>query len=485
MSRGRKSTSYKTSSNWEDIFWNCLPIYIGIIIKYFKMNGFEMIDISDSIEKLSFSIPKGLISKEIKAEGTYPVISQSKEYIIGYSDREDLLVKYDLPMIIFGDHSKTIKYVDMPFVIGADGVKLIKPKNIFNEKFFYYILNGIITDTKDYGRHFALLRKGQLPKIDRIELQKAIVNFLDDLKMNSLLIENTYFNKEIEDEIVLLQENQLKGNCLASEITNQLDLVKQLRQSFLREAMQGKLVQENPHDEPTSQLLKKIIAEKEKLVKEKKLKKEKELSPINESDIPFDIPNNWIWCKLGNICQKITDGFHNTPPKVSEGFPYIAATHVKSDKIDWENCHYVAENYHRELFFKAYPQKGELLVVNIGAGCGTPAIIDVNFEFSFKNTAILKFNQSFISNKLLFYYFLLRKDEIYINLTKGGLQPFLSLKILNDIYLPLPPYAEQERIVEKLDQLMKYCDELEASIKESKIYNEQLLHQVLKEALKG
>ncbi|PIQ48702.1 MAG: hypothetical protein COW03_08785 [Cytophagales bacterium CG12_big_fil_rev_8_21_14_0_65_40_12] len=274
-----------------------------------------------------------------------------------------------------------------------------------------------------------------------------------------------------------------KSNDLGVELTHQLDLVKQLRQAFLREAMQGKLVPQDPKDQPASALLEKIKAEKERLIKENEIKKQKPLPSITLADIPFEIPENWVWCRLGEICFKITDGFHNTPPKVSEGFPYIAATHVKTDSIDWDNCHYVAEKFHRELHNKAYPKKGELLVVNIGAGCGTPAIIDIDFEFSFKNTAILKFNQGLVSNKLLNYYFVWKRDEIYAELTKGGLQPFLSLTILNNINIPLPPLSEQQRIVAKLDELMQYCDELEVSIKESQQQNELLLQQVLREAL--
>lgn len=292
---------------------------------------------------------------------------------------------------------------------------------------------------------------------------------------------------DIEEQEEIVKELSSKKNNsieISTELTHQLTLVKKLRQQLLQDAVQGKLVEQNPKDEPASELLKKIKADKEKLIAEKKLKKEKELPPIKPEEIPFEIPENWKWCRLGEICTKITDGFHNTPPKVSEGIPYIAATQVKSDKIDWDNCNYVDEKYHRELYIKAYPQKGELLVVNIGAGCGTPALIDVDFEFSFKNTAILKFNQNLISNKLLFYYFLLRKDEIYAELTKGGLQPFLSLKILNEIDFPLPPIAEQNRIVQKLDELMQYCNELEASIKQSESQNEKLLQQVLREALR-
>ena len=312
-----------------------------------------------------------------------------------------------------------------------------------------------------------------------------------------LIVEIPTDIKDQREIVKLLKDRNSKIDILSTELTHQLDLVKKLRQQILQDAVQGKLVEQNikdlPNrqaDEPASELLKKIKAEKLNSPAFKGRAKEKELPPIKPEDlpagkagIPFEIPDNWVWCRLGEICTKITDGFHNTPPKVSEGIPYIAATQVKSDKIDWENCNYVEEKYHRELYIKAYPQKGELLVVNIGAGCGTPAIIDVDFEFSFKNTAILKFNQSLISNKLLFYYFLLRKEEIYAELTKGGLQPFLSLKILNEINFPLPPIAEQNRIVQKIEELMQYCNELEASIKQSESQNEKLLQQVLREAL--
>lgn len=319
--------------------------------------------------------------------------------------------------------------------------------------------------------------------------QQMILDFLNDFGNDNLKEGKVYFDVEIEGKVKSLFQNQLSGNLIADELAHQRTLVKTLRQQLLQEAVQGKLVKNGVYTEGVLEsahdLLKTIKAEKAQLIKDKKLKKEKDLPPIKAEEIPFEIPEGWVWCRLGEICMKITDGFHNTPPKVSEGFPYISATHVKPDNIDWEGCQYVAENFHRELFVKAYPTKGELLVVNIGAGCGTPAIIDVDYEFSFKNTAILKFNQEFIVNRLLYYYFLLRKDEIYLNLTKGGLQPFLSLKILNEIYFPLPPLAEQTRIVEKLDSLMQLCDNLDASIAASAVQNEQLLQQVLREALGG
>ncbi|QBN20521.1 restriction endonuclease subunit S [Flavobacterium nackdongense] len=332
------------------------------------------------------------------------------------------------------------------------------------------------------------LKTLRIPKISSKEQNEFVTSFKNIEKAKNL---HSLFDKINEVESLFLNSKEI-----VNELTHQLDLIKQLRQAFLREAMQGKLLAPSPLEraggEDGQQLLAKIKAEKAKLIAENlpagkagKLKKEKELPPITDEEIPFEIPKHWAWCRLGEICNKVTDGFHNTPPKVSSGFPYIAATQVKSDKIDWDNCNYVEEKFHRELYNKTTPKKGEILVVNIGAGCGTPSIIDVDFEFSFKNTAILKFNQDLIYNKYLFYYFILRKDEFYINLTKGGLQPFLSLKILNEIDFPLPPLHEQEQIVNKLGELMSFCDSLEQSIKESQAYNEMLLQQVLREALQG
>lgn len=283
-------------------------------------------------------------------------------------------------------------------------------------------------------------------------------------------------------EIIELEKKLVKKETEADNLfADQLTLLDSLNQAILQEAVQGKLVAQDPKDEPASELLKRILA-----LSLSKGKPKKTLPPIKPEDlpagkagIPFEIPESWVWCRLGEICSKITDGFHNTPPKVAEGFPYIAATHVKSDKIDWDGCHYVSEKFHRELYLKATPKKGEILVVNIGAGCGTPAIIDVDFEFSFKNTAILKFDQSEIYNKYIFYYFILKRDEFYKDLTKGGLQPFLSLKILNEIVFPLPPLAEQKRIVAEIEKQLAKTKQL----KEHIIANQQATEQLLKALL--
>lgn len=499
MARGRKIVT-NNSYDWESVFFNSVGVYVQLInnelskeykleklsnhIKiiggyafkntYYKKHGIPIIRISD------FNNEKIILKDVVFYEET----QELEKYALKENDIIIALTGGTIAKLAIVQSGLGKIYLNQR--VGK--FQVLQPEQ-FEKEYVYWIARSIQDVIKKlaWGAAIPNVSPKQIENLEfpfpPKKVQKNIIEFLNDLKQNSLK-DKIYFNSIIEKKIIELQKNHFLGLDISLELTNQLNLIKQLRQSFLREAMQGKLVSNDTKDGKTgAELLAEIQAEKEKLIKEKKIKKSKPLPPISEEEIPFEIPENWVWCRLGEICIKITDGFHNTPPKVQNGFPYIAATHVKSDKIDWDNCNYVAEKYHKELYNKTTPKKGEVLIVNIGAGCGTPAIIDVDYEFSFKNTAILKFNQILTSNKFLFYYFILRKDEFYLNLTKGGLQPFLSLKILNEISVSLPPLEIQERIVSKLDELMRFCDQLENSVKESQKLNEQLLQQVLREAL--
>jgi len=486
MSRGRKPASYNVALNWEDIFWNSLPTYINILNYYFNSIGFDLIEVGDCMEKLSFTIPKGLHSKEIRSSGKYPVISQSKEYTIGFSDENELLIENDLPLIVFGDHSKTIKFVDKPFVIGADGVKLVKPKSEFDERFFYFFLFGVITDTKDYGRHYGLLRKGVMAKVEDLDLQKSVTVFLDALKKPSFLGEQIYFNQEIERKIFELQSNQLKGISISTELTHQLTLVKKLRQQLLQDAVQGKLVKQNPKDEPASELLKRIKAEKEKLIAEKKIKKEKELPPIKPEEIPFEIPENWVWCRLGEIAY-ITSG--STPSQdafVDKGIPYLKMYNLRNQKIDFfHKPQYIKEEVHNGQLKRCRAFPGDVLMNIVGPPLGKIAIIPDDLpECNFNQAAVL-IRPLFKDMNFFIFWYLNDMSEINSIDTKGVAgQDNISVTQAHNMRVPLPPLSEQKRIVQKVKDLMQYCDNLEASIKQSAAQNEKLLQQVLREALR-
>ena len=117
-------------------------------------------------------------SKEYKKEGKFPIVSQEAELISGYWDDETIVYKHKEPVIIFGDHTKNIKYVDFNFVVGADGTHILSTKKDINPKFFYYVLKSIKLRELGYARHYKLLKEKYIP-VPPLSEQQRIVDYLD------------------------------------------------------------------------------------------------------------------------------------------------------------------------------------------------------------------------------------------------------------------------------------------------------------------
>ncbi|WP_297868100.1 restriction endonuclease subunit S [uncultured Flavobacterium sp.] len=290
-----------------------------------------------------------------------------------------------------------------------------------------------------------------------------------------------------------LNENNSIIEDVSSELTHQLDLIKQLRQAFLREAMQGKLLtpvtssgvekQETGHD-----LLAKIKAEKAQLIAEKKLKKEKELPPITNDEIPFEIPEHWAWCRLGEISNFISGtNFNSSDFKKGEGVKCIKITNagvgelIETDDVLPYNF---IEKYSNYIVYQ-----GDLILAltrpYIAEGLKISKCNNVYNNSLLNQRVALIRNYPAISNEYIYKY--LRSDYVlnkYKSMFEGkGQQPNLKKEDVTELLFPLPPLHEQEQIVAKLAELMAFCDGLEQSIKESQGYNEKLLQQVLREAL--
>jgi restriction endonuclease S subunit len=504
MAKGNRTINLYKDDIWKDVFYNSVGTYVNVI----------------NIE-LSQEYPLEPLSDYIRIGGGYAF--KTSEYkksgvpIIRISDFNNEQI--DISNCVHYDEDKSLSKYELnenDIIICLTGGTIAKlgivqsglgklymnqrvgrfdilDNSKFEKEYIYWIARSVQSKIKNlaWGAAIPNVSPKQIEKLQfsfpPIDVQKQIIEFLNDLKNNTIQ-DKIYFNRNIENHIIELQKNNIALKEVNTELTNQLDLIKQLRQAFLREAMQGKLCHAelvSASQETGHKLLAKIKAEKAQLIAEKKLKKEKELPLITEDEIPFEIPEHWAWCRLGEICTKVTDGFHNTPKKLEEGKIYISATHIKDTGIKWDECLYVSEKDHLELYKKASPRRGEILITNRGAGCGTPAIIDIDDEFSFQNTALIGFNQSLINNKYVYNFILKSRNEIMEKFVNGGLQPMLSNVILKTVPFPLPPLYEQEQIVAKLEELMAFCDGLEESIKESQGYNEMLLQQVLREALQG
>lgn len=296
--------------------------------------------------------------------------------------------------------------------------------------------------------------------------------------------------KDQKEVVEILKSRNSKVDSISTELTHQLTLVKKLRQQILQDAVQGKLVAQNKKDEPASELLKKIKTEKEQLIAEKKLKKEKELPPIKPEEIPFEIPENWVWCRLGEICNTITKGSSPNWQGVQyvdedKGILFITSKNVDSFKIDLTKATYVDETFN-QIEPRSILKKGDLLTNIVGASIGRTALFNLDVIANINQAVcILRIEHNLINKDYLLN--LMNSDLALKMMFESQFSPGranLSMGSIASFTIPIPPLSEQTRIVQKLDELMQCCNELEASIKESQVQNEKLLQQVLREALR-
>lgn len=293
-----------------------------------------------------------------------------------------------------------------------------------------------------------------------------------------------------EQEDIVNKFNSVKVKVLeaSSEFGIQIEYITKLRQQILQDAIQGKLVQQNPNDEPASVLLEKIKAEKEKLIKEKKLKKSKPLPPIKKEEIPFNIPHSWVWCRLGELTSvtKLA-GFEYTKyiklQKVGE-VPVIRAQNVKPNRILDDNLLFIDEKISMLLERSALTRRC-LLITFIGAGIGEVAIFNKKERWHLApNVAKAEPILNEISLEYLMWFLLSEYGQKeFFKIQKATAQPSLSMGTIRIVCIPLPPFSEQQRIVKKVEELLTVCDELEKKVKQNQYLTQQLLQSALKEAL--
>lgn len=263
--------------------------------------------------------------------------------------------------------------------------------------------------------------------------------------------------------------------------SNKLDLygIKKLRELILELAVRGKLVPQDPNDEPANELLIKISSEKTKLIKEGKIKKEKILSHIPSENIPTDLPKNWAVVKLGIVSTKLTDGSHNPPVDAGMGFPMLSSQNINFGKVDFSNpSRFVtAEDFDKENS-RTLIEYDDVLLTIVGT-IGRAAVVPhtaPKFVLQ-RSVAVIKTGLSphFLANQLEAL-----SCANYFNLHgKGTAQKGIYLGKLADMPLLVPPLLEQHRIVAKVDELMAFCDELEQAQTDNIAAHAQLVGALL------
>jgi type I restriction enzyme, S subunit len=240
-----------------------------------------------------------------------------------------------------------------------------------------------------------------------------------------------------------------------------------MQKSILQAAIQGKLVEQRQEEGTGEELYRQIQAEKQRLIKAGTIKKEKPLQEITEDEKPFDIPESWKWVRFDNLCSVLTCGYASTPTYVSKenGMPFISAKNVKPYRFLPDDHKYISHTLYEQLTQTAKPEVDDILLTRVGAGIGEAAIIDIDFDFAIyvSLTLIKLVNINLIDNKYILFWLnsplgvMSAKKNIY---GKNASQGNLNVKNVRDFLVPLPPLAEQKRIVVKLEEILPLCERL-------------------------
>ena len=232
--------------------------------------------------------------------------------------------------------------------------------------------------------------------------------------------------------------------------------IKQTKSKILDLAIHGKLVPQDPTDEPAEELLKRIATSDNRPYKK------------FEGEVPFDIPESWIWMKIPDLCTiSIKDGTHKTPTYADKenGIPFLSSKDVISGKIDWSKIKYITKELHEELYKRIAPQKNDILLAKNGT-TGVAALVEDDTIFDIYVTlAVIRPDCDIVNPQYLLFIINSQfcKNQFDSHLLGIGV-PNLHLNEINKTSVPIPPLAEQQRIVSKIEELFSYLDTLSSNL---------------------
>lgn len=261
---------------------------------------------------------------------------------------------------------------------------------------------------------------------------------------------------------------------------------QELREAVLQAAIQGKLTEQLPEDGDARDLLAQIKAEKERMIKEKKIKKEKPLEPISEDEVPFDVPKNWEWVRLGYISRLITKGTTPRGGNVSyteSGVGFLRAENVAGmDRLDKTNLKCIDIDTHFGFLQRSILEAGDILITIAGTLGRTALVRETDLPLNMNQAVSLVRMVNTRLVDLLYLIMTVNSPAIQKSLVdqrRVTAIPNLTLEIISNYLIPLPPLAEQHRIVARVEELLAKIDELE------KVENElKALHQAFSSDMK-
>lgn len=419
-----------------------------------------------------FDLEKGSLQSSKCTEGEYTFITAAEEWKTNneYSHECEALI---FAAAASGSLGRT-HYINDKFIT-SDLCFILTPKDSkkypINLKFYHFVFNSlkdeIVKNTKSGTSK---------ESINQSNLRNYEIPYFEIDKQN-LWIDKLVNTKSIKEDLEL-------------ELSTGQSLLKQLKQTILQEAIEGKLTAQwrakNPDIGTAKKLLEQIKTEKEKLVKEKKIKQGKKQIANEIEDLDIEIPDSWLLIDLDDITQYITDGTHQTPRYVENGRMFLSAQNVKPFKFMPEIYRYVSEEDYQKYIANRQTEKGDLLLGRVGAGIGETAVVDQDLEFAiYVSLGLVKTFKQFTNPEYLATVFNSPYGVRYAkgNISSGGGSAGnFNLGRIRSFPIPFPPLEEQKEIVSTIEKLFILCNELESEINQNKVTVQTIMATVLKEA---
>lgn len=383
--------------------------------------GWEVLNFSKELTQIP-TTNKKIAAKSYLPSGNYPVIDQGQDFIAGYCDDVDRLITIEKPVVVFGDHTRAIKFVDFDFVPGADGTKVLLANDYFDPKYFYYMLRVIELPDKGYSRHFKYLKEAN-SLVAPLPEQKRIVEKLDSL---------------------LAQVDTIQ-----QRLNNLPDIIKRFRQSVLASAVSGKLTEQwRENNREFSNWEDVILSNITKSISDG----DHQAPPKAESGIPFLVISN---VRTGDV------NFDNVSRWVPESY-YDSLKDIRVPKVD------------------------DILYTVTGSfGIPVQVKTDEKFCFQ-RHIAIIKPNEEHTSSRFLYHLLNSDFALIQAEATATGTaQKTVSLKSLRGFKFNIPQLEEQTEIVRLVEQYFALADTLEKNLANAKQRVDNLTQSILAKAFKG
>ena len=447
------------------------------------------------VDKISTSKQK-LKQKEYLTSGKVPIVDQGQELIGGYTNDESKVLDCKLPIIVFGDHTKIVKVINFPFAPGADGTKVLQPKQLLDPKLLAFFTKILVFKIKDkgYARHYQHIEKIDLP-IPPFPEQRAIVAKIEQLFSD---LDNGIASlKTAQDQLKIYRQAVLK-KAFEGELTKEWRALRQAQGTLpSADELLGKIKEERAvHYKKQMDEWELAVKEWEENWKEGKKpgkpKKMKELSPLTEDELdklPL-LPLPWKWVKSGELFEYVTSGSRGWAKYYSDsGAVFLRITNLNFDTLELDlsdgKIQYVQLPPNLEGL-RTRIKKGDFLF-SITGYLGMFAI-SPDIEEAYVNQHISLARPYQLNNRAFLGYWIISKSggRYYLNSkSKGAIKAGLGLDDIISFPIPICSLEEQNQIVQEIESRLSVCDKVEETIKDSLTKAEALRQSILKKAFEG